>query len=560
MFNSSSAMTTGCRRRAIFNVPSTSQLVLLCVLLTSSFKMVASFRSSSLTRRVVCYVYHNGIRQKTWHNSFQTRNVSQFLGLARNDMVAINSRLLATIDDRSSSSNKETVTSRQTKGKFLTNEQIVERRLAVARGKRQARERTVQARVDRNFRIKRLLHSEASSASTEKIAANEDTYPVPPLYAVKVWVEPDFRHELKLSGREKRGRVFIEAGSQGSLTMRGLKQELHGFFSSLKKNTYLLRASYPTVSPDGTLRSPDEAGSADGEEYISASWPIENNDDVIKTFQAADTFFQQSSQQLKRPSIQISVLKDPNAPPPPPPPEYLKDMQDPKSSPTMTMISFYAFPPGGIHDPDAFAMDLSKKWKPFAALGRVYVAEEGVNAQMSVPTNVLTNFMQCCRSILELEYMENDINVDPKPLTTEEFAVAGVPVNGKPSPPFRNLHIRVRNQIVADGLLEDGNVSLDWQSAGYDMPPLEWHDKIKKAKLARQQSNENVGSGAAEENFPDLPIVLDCRNKYETDVGIFDGAEPLDTENFRDSWDVLKARLEDTPKDAPIMTYCTGGK
>jgi len=53
--------------------------------------------------------------------------------------------------------------------------------------------------------------------------------------------------------------------------------------------------------------------------------------------------------------------------------------------------------------------------------------------------------------------------VDPVPLTREEFAVAGVPATaGEPAPPFKNLHIRVRQQIVADGL----DRPLDWQSAG----------------------------------------------------------------------------------------------
>ena len=80
------------------------------------------------------------------------------------------------------------------------------------------------------------------------------------------------------------------------------------------------------------------------------------------------------------------------------------------------------------------------------------------------------------------------------------------------------------------------------------MPPLEWHEKLKEAREKRESGEENV------------PLILDCRNNYETDVGRFEGAEPLDTENFRESWDVLKERLADTPKDAPIMTYCTGGK
>ena len=111
------------------------------------------------------------------------------------------------------------------------------------------------------------------------------------------------------------------------------------------------------------------------------------------------------------------------------------------------------------------------------------------------------------------------------------------------------MHIRVRSQIVADGLEEP----LDWQNAGYDMPPLEWHEKLKKAREASSSSEDDNSN-------TELPIVLDCRNNYETQVGKFELAEPLNTDNFRESWDVLKDRLKDVPKDAPIMTYCTGGK
>ncbi|OEU22842.1 hypothetical protein FRACYDRAFT_159704, partial [Fragilariopsis cylindrus CCMP1102] len=224
----------------------------------------------------------------------------------------------------------------------------------------------------------------------------------------------------------------------------------------------------------------------------------------------------------------------------------------------MTMLSFYAFPPSTVSDVEKFAFNLRKIWKPFQALGRVYVATEGVNAQMSVPTSVLSHFMECCRSVPELgRYMENDINIDSKPLSQEEFAVAGTPHNGQPAPPFRNLHVRVRNQVVADGL----GTSLDWQSAGYDMPPLEWHERLMQAREQTLEQKEKVDGDNEAINIDgkDLPILLDCRNNYETDVGIFEGAEALGTESFRDSWDVLKERLADTPKDSPIMAYCTGG-
>jgi predicted sulfurtransferase len=438
--------------------------------------------------------------------------------------------------------------------KILTNQDLVERRLAVNRGKRAAKERSAQERVSRNMNIKRLLHSNANGDGDN---SESSSFQVPPLYAVKIWVDDELREELKLSGREKRGRVFLEEGSDGTKTFRGMKDQMFGFFRALRKNTFLLTANLPRFDEDGNVVVVAHPSSAeDDNDNDVLSWKIETDEDVVKTFAMADEYFQNSTTTtsststfaLKRPSVQINVRKDPNAPLPPPPPAYLNGMPDPTESGSMTMLSFYAFPPSGIADAEVFALDLKRKWKPFQALGRIYVATEGVNAQMSVPTNVLPNFMDCCRSVPELgQYMENDINIDPKPLSQEEFSVAGVPINGKPAPPFRNLHIRVRTQVVADGL----DKSLNWQSAGYDMPPLEWHEQLKRAREAKNETSRDDDS--------EMPVLLDCRNNYETDVGIFEGAEPLGTDSFRDSWDVLKNRLADTPKDAPIMTYCTGG-
>jgi UPF0176 protein len=134
----------------------------------------------------------------------------------------------------------------------------------------------------------------------------------------------------------------------------------------------------------------------------------------------------------------------------------------------------------------------------------------------------------------------------------------------QPCPPFKNLHVRVRQQIVADGL----DKALNWESAGYDMPPLEWHQKLKEAREAKQRlssdrSDNDDGSSKSDEEKEaekNIPLIFDCRNDYETSVGIFEGADPLDTENFRESWDVFADKLKDTPKDTPIMTYCTGGE
>ena len=139
------------------------------------------------------------------------------------------------------------------------------------------------------------------------------------------------------------------------------------------------------VNEDGSIIAANE----EQPETYDAFWPIENDNDVIMTFEKAMEYYEQYKQKsLKRPSILLHVKKDPNAPLPPPPPKYLENMSDPKQTTTMTMLSFYSFPPQGIADADEFARQLKRAWKPFDALGRIYIATEGVNAQMSVPTNV----------------------------------------------------------------------------------------------------------------------------------------------------------------------------
>jgi rhodanese-related sulfurtransferase len=54
-------------------------------------------------------------------------------------------------------------------------------------------------------------------------------------------------------------------------------------------------------------------------------------------------------------------------------------------------------------------------------------------------------------------------------------------------------------------------------------------------------------------------VVLDCRNLYESDLGRFEGAIPLRTETFKDTWVELERVLRNTPRDTKVLTYCTGG-
>jgi len=274
-------------------------------------------------------------------------------------------------------------TQQQTVREILSNEELVQKRLGVAKAKKEARQRSIEETAQRHLHIKNLIESEESSSSRKG-----QEFAVPALYAIKVSVCDELRKELRLSGREKRGRVFIELGSPATRSLKALKYDIHAFFRALRKSSFVLSATYPEIGPDGSIVEP---GNVTNRMDV---WNIETDEDVAKTFAMADDFFESSASKnsLKRPSIILHLTKDPNAPPPPPTPAYLENMADPLESPTMTMLSFYSFPPEGIQDPEDFAMSLRKKWKPFAALGRIYVAQEGVNAQMSVPTNV---YVQC---------------------------------------------------------------------------------------------------------------------------------------------------------------------
>ena len=175
-------------------------------------------------------------------------------------------------------------------------------------------------------------------------------------FSVSVSVCEELREELSLSGRERRGRVFVEIGSPATRSLKALKYDIHAFFRALRKSSFVLSACLPELASDGSIVAPDQ------KERELKSWPIESDEDVEKTFAMADNFFEDSDR-LKRPSLVVHLAKDPNAPPPPPPPKYLENMADPEKSETMSMISFYSFPPSGIDDPEEFALSLRKKWK-----------------------------------------------------------------------------------------------------------------------------------------------------------------------------------------------------
>ncbi|MEO8233950.1 MAG: rhodanese-related sulfurtransferase [Flavobacterium sp.] len=177
-------------------------------------------------------------------------------------------------------------------------------------------------------------------------------------------------------------------------------------------------------------------------------------------------------------------------------------------------LSFYAY--AKIENPQQFRDDLFIAWNQLDALGRTYVAKEGINAQMSVPAE---NF-EAFRDTLEAyDFMKNiRLNV-------------AVEHNDHS---FLKLTVKVRDKIVADGLNDET----------FDVTNIGVHLKAKEFNQILDDPNT---------------IVVDFRNHYESEIGHFKGAITPDVETFRESLPIINEQLKDFKEDKNLVMYCTGG-
>jgi UPF0176 protein len=178
-----------------------------------------------------------------------------------------------------------------------------------------------------------------------------------------------------------------------------------------------------------------------------------------------------------------------------------------------TTLSFYQY--HNIESPERFRNELFRRWNKLEVFGRIYVAKEGINGQISVPTSKLDAFREDMYAIPWLNGIRLNIAVED---------------DGKS---FYKLKIKVRTKIVADGL----------DDASFDV-----------TKRGKHLNAEEVNRLMED---PDT-VVVDMRNHYESEVGHFEGAVCPDVETFREALPVVEELLEDK-KDAPIIMYCTGG-
>jgi UPF0176 protein len=184
-----------------------------------------------------------------------------------------------------------------------------------------------------------------------------------------------------------------------------------------------------------------------------------------------------------------------------------------KSSEERITISFYKY--HHILDPVKFRNDLYVLFDQLGVKGRIYVAHEGINGQISVPKENVDAFRNKLYQIDFLNGIRLNIAVDD---------------DGKS---FFKLKILVRKKIVADGLNDQT----------FDVTNCGVHVNAKEFNALAE--NENT-------------VIVDMRNHYESEVGHFKNAICPDADTFRDELKMAEDLLKDK-RDKNILMYCTGG-
>lgn len=198
----------------------------------------------------------------------------------------------------------------------------------------------------------------------------------------------------------------------------------------------------------------------------------------------------------------------------------LKERLQQESEPRTT-LSFYKY--FFIEDPQAFRDAMYKNCFALKVFGRIYVAHEGINAQVSVPVSNYEKLKEYLFSIAELNNLRLNVAVDDASLND--------PVGQGKS--FWVLKVKVRNKIVADGIRDK---DFDMRKRG----------KYVDAKKFNELTSD-----------PET-IVVDMRNHYEYEVGHFENAIEIPSDTFRQQLPMAVDMLEDK-KDKNIIMYCTGG-
>ena len=176
-------------------------------------------------------------------------------------------------------------------------------------------------------------------------------------------------------------------------------------------------------------------------------------------------------------------------------------------------LLYYCY--SAIENAEQFAADHLQFCKSLSLVGRIIVADEGLNGTVS-------GTEKSCKI-----YMET-LHADPR------FAKIDFKIDVVTEPSFIKMHCRYKSEIVYSGLRDPQIIN----------PEKKTGIHLTADDFISMKDDEDV-------------VILDVRSDYEHAIGRFKNAVTLDIENFRD----FPGKINELAKykDKKIITYCTGG-
>ncbi|WP_069659278.1 oxygen-dependent tRNA uridine(34) hydroxylase TrhO [Arcticibacter eurypsychrophilus] len=168
-----------------------------------------------------------------------------------------------------------------------------------------------------------------------------------------------------------------------------------------------------------------------------------------------------------------------------------------------------------IENAGQFATDHLEFCKSLKLVGRIIVADEGLNGTVSGTKESCDAYM-------------NHLKANPV-FDSAEFKIDDVE-----EPSFIKMHCRYKSEIVHSGLRDPGIINPQ-EKSGIHLEPKEFME---------MKDRDDV-------------VILDVRSNYEHALGKFKNAVTLNIANFRDFPAMINELAQ--YKDKKIITYCTGG-
>ena len=171
--------------------------------------------------------------------------------------------------------------------------------------------------------------------------------------------------------------------------------------------------------------------------------------------------------------------------------------------------SFYKY--FKIDDPFILRDEIYSEFDSLNILGRIYLAYEGINAQLSVPEKNWEIFLTIIKTYVD----------------------APIKTAVKDGLSFLKLIVKVKKEIVA-----------------YAIPKNKYNMDV----VGKHLNTEDFNKAVAQDNT----TVIDMRNIYESEVGRFHNAEIPQSDKSKDLLPEVRRMLKGK-EDHQVLLYCTGG-